>query len=96
MKTIHKHQLELSKTVKLETHEGALILDIQMQNNIPTIWLLVNDKLPKVTRKLEVYGTGWCIDNWMGLEHIKTVQQPGDIQNYVWHIFERHGGYDDN
>jgi len=84
MITIHKYQFELASEFEIEMPDKARVIDVQMQNDIWTMWAMVNTEWPLIKRKFKAYWTG---EELNGLDlfrtHIATVQ---DI--YVWHIFE--------
>lgn len=63
--------------------EGAEIISLQMQGDVPTLWAWVNPKSPMNTRAFVMYGTGWGIGDHPG-KYIGTVQHEG----FVWHYFE--------
>ena len=85
MKIIHKYQL-LNETHSINVPEGAEILSVQTQNNVPCIWMLIN---PKETmfdiRTFFMVGTGNCF-NQEG-KYVGTVQLDGGSS--VMHIFEK-------
>lgn len=85
MKVIHKYQL-LNETHSINVPEGAEILSVQTQNNVPCIWMLIN---PKETmfdiRTFFMVGTGNCF-NQDG-KYIGTCQL--DRGSCVMHIFEK-------
>ena len=63
---------------------GAKILDIQLQHDVPCIWVL--HEKPDIMNCQELYnlqwfGTGWDIPD--KASHIGTVHRNG----FVWHLF---------
>lgn len=63
---------------------GAEILTIDMQNNTPTIWAIVDPEMPVETKVLGIYRTGHPGDVPDISRHLATIQQ----DDFVWHIFE--------
>ena len=64
--------------------KGAEVLCVQMQNDAPQMWVLVDPDAEMERREFIRVGTGW--------EHKKTSksQYVGTYQElpFVWHIFE--------
>jgi len=83
MKTIWKYEFSPMAPNYFEMPNGAEILDIQVQNNTPCHWALVDTKQPKETRTFVIHGTGLKIRD-QKIKHIKTYQSG----LYVWHVFE--------
>ena len=74
----------------LEMPKGAEILTMQLQNEIPCIWALVNPENEKELRNFEIYGTGNNIHCDIGIErkYIGTFQLQSRVA-LVYHLFER-------
>ncbi len=83
--TIWKFELTDSDEQQIEMPEGAQILSVQMQNNKPCLWALVNPdpQIKKEKRIIELKGTGHAIYG-TGRTFIGTFQW-GD---FVGHVFE--------
>jgi len=81
MKTIWKYQI----AVMARMPKGAEILTVQMQNEEPCVWAVVEPDAEKENRYLEVFGTGQPIHEDVERRYIGTFQQPP----FVWHLFER-------
>lgn len=78
MAHIHKFQMD-AFNVTFNTGNGP-VLAFQMQDDIPTIWIAVDEQ--KVDRYFHLLGTGGKVpDNW---DYCGTVQERG----FVWHLFE--------
>lgn len=60
-----------------------IVLDLQVQNGTPTLWLLVNPKWEQMAHTIEMYGTGHDVPD--ANAYIGTVQMP---DGYVWHYFQ--------
>ncbi len=74
--------------VTLELPKGAIVLTIQMQHNVPCIWVLVNPEVEKETRYFKVIGTGHPIeDDLATISYINTFQMHGG--DLVFHLFEK-------
>ena len=73
----------------IDMPQGAEILTVQAQNNIPCIWALVHPENENQPRYFEFYGTGFDIHCDMGIErrYIDTFQL--DSGALVFHLFER-------
>jgi len=80
MKRIYKYKLEDS----VEMPIGAKILSIQMQNNRPYIWALVDTDAECEFRHFEIIGTGHDFPEADNFTYINTFQDGP----FVWHIFE--------
>jgi hypothetical protein len=82
MKTIHKYRLY--NTIALP--EGAQVLTVQLQEDEPYLWALVDDFNPFEKRNFQTVGTGWDLEAraYSNRVYIATFQQNG----FVWHVFE--------
>lgn len=70
----------------IEMPSGAEILSIQVQNNIPCIWALVNTETVMIDNKrFLLVGTGHDIDVVDELKFIGTFQ----LDKLVFHLFEK-------
>lgn len=85
MKTIYKYAVPFITDTPTEVRmpEGAEILDLQIQNRVPTIWALVEPENPTEIRRFNIVGTGWPTPDDCG-DYIATAQD----DPYVWHFFE--------
>ena len=72
----------VSSEAVIKKHEGAKLLDVQIQNGCTCIWAVADVLAKEVATQLVVVGTGWEVSERTG-EYIGTVQQ-GD---FVWHYF---------
>lgn len=85
MRTIHKYQLRDIGVNVVAMPPDSVILTAQMQNNIPTLWALVDtDAKPWEQRTFFVIGTGMEMPPGSG-DYIGTVQEYNGL---VWHVFE--------
>jgi len=91
MKTIWKFEVigDIYGKLKLNMPKEAEILSVQIQNERPQIWALVNDEAEIEERFFEIFGTGHNITGDMGVER----KYIGTFQLYngtlVFHLFER-------
>jgi hypothetical protein len=89
-KTIWKYELKIDDLQNVIMPIGAEILSVQMQNETPCLWALVNpDEKDTDTRYIETFGTGHPVAYDMGStrEFIGTYQTRG----LVFHVFEYTG-----
>jgi len=82
-KTIHKHTVPVDDVLDLPA--GAEILTVQVQDDVPRLWVLVNpDYTETEPRRICTYGTGHPIEG--DVEYIGTFQlRDGSL---VFHVFE--------
>lgn len=89
-KTIHKYQLLVTDEQDVIMPLGARILTIQVQNNIPCAWAIINPNEIQVERKrILLIGTGHKIDDDIlkfNLSYISTFQLKEE--SLVFHAFE--------
>jgi hypothetical protein len=88
---IWKYPLTISDFQLITMPTYAEILSVQVQNDIPCIWALVNPdpEAEMEMRRFEIYGTGHTIQFDMGVDrkYIGTFMTNND--KLVWHLFER-------
>jgi hypothetical protein len=81
---ILKIELKVTASQFLKMPEKSEIMDIQMQNGKPVMWFLTEPDSKEIEVRINIYGTGWEIqDNGTKDEYLATVQD-GD---FVWHFF---------
>lgn len=89
MTTIWKFLLRLEDSQRIEMPSGAEILTVQLQDQQPCLWAVVDvfDGSLTEMRTIEIHGTGNPIENGTIIprRYIATFQQPP----FVWHVFER-------
>ena len=73
---------------ELAMPKDAEILCIQLQNDVPCIWALVDPENENKNRKFRIYGTGHPIEISYNSEHhyIGTFQMANG--SLIWHCFE--------
>jgi hypothetical protein len=85
MKTIYKYPVDVNDTVSVSMPIGSEILCVQMQNDIPCIWALVDNEKDDVLREFTWYGTGHSVKENPG-KYIGTIQMMNG--RLVFHLFE--------
>lgn len=81
MKTVHKYELK-SHDASIKLPLGAEILTVQLQNDRPVLWALIDPGNELVDRFISIVGTGWDVEDSM--KYICTY--PDGYM--VWHVFE--------
>lgn len=85
MKVIHKFSLQQEPLQGIWIPKDATILTVQVQRNIPCLWVLLDPDADKVLRKIVIVGTGQEFPE-EGLRYIGTFQLfEGSL---VFHVFE--------
>lgn len=86
MLRIYKYQLETTGVQEIEMPQGAIILSLQTQNEVPCIWALVNPNTTVTKRTFMIFGTGHKIEMDKNLQHVGTYQLNNGF--FVGHCFE--------
>lgn len=86
MKTIWKYPIQIEDRQTILVPQGAELLTVQMQNNAPFVWALVNPDNTEMPRVLDLYGTGHPIKDYGPGKYVGTFQSNGGM--FVWHLFE--------
>lgn len=85
MITIYKYQFEIAGRVEIEMPAGANVLSIQLQDDKPTVWAMVETTYSLERRVFRIYGTGHKLDMFATEgRYLGTIQ----LEGLVWHIFE--------
>lgn len=87
MKTIWKYTLPVGDG-EINMRQGAEILTVQTQGNIPYLWAIVDTEKTKGTRKFILRGTGHIFTGEEG-KYIGTFQLIN--LGLVFHVFEKKG-----
>jgi len=87
--TIWKFEMEIKNFQLVSMPEGAEILSAKAQNEIPTIWALVNPENKKEARSFFIIMTGKEIPRNCAMKYISTIQIMKGLYQYVMHIFEK-------
>lgn len=88
---IFKYPIEITGTQEILLPDGAQILTIQIQNDIPCIWALVNPNLVNTSRIIHIFGTGHDISDTKPdtyRKYIATFQTCRFTTPLVFHVFE--------
>jgi hypothetical protein len=84
-KKIYKYQLGFTDVQIIDMPADAQILTVQVQNEVPCIWAMVNPGAPVMKRTIETIGTGHDV-HITGRSYIGTYQlRSGAL---VFHVFE--------
>ena len=82
--TIHKYALGIGDhTISMPW--DSEILCVQMQYNMPQMWVRCDQSKMTASRKISVRGTGHILTGWEG-KYIGTFQAGGG--DLVWHVFD--------
>lgn len=85
MKSIWKFPLKAEGKQSIVIPEGAVLLDVQTQHQIPCLWALVDPEAEQETRLVITHGTGHPVGEDTGA-YIGTYQINGG--SLVFHVFE--------
>ena len=90
MKRIFKYSIPLQGEFDKDLPIGAEILSFQSQNDLPYIWVIIDEDADVEKRRFRIYGTGHPIERTVNedisLHFIGTIQiLAGGL---VWHLFE--------
>lgn len=88
-RVIWKYHLDLVRNERIRMPKGSDILSFKIQNNRPTIWVMVDtEETEEVEEVFNIVGTGYPIEiadhTSLILGYIESVQY-GDL---VWHLFK--------
>ena len=84
-KTIWKFELPPDGLISMPL--GAQVLDVQIQDDRPVMWALVDPDARCSVIRLALYGTGQTVPNRPG-NYLGTFQQHGGA--LVWHVFSEY------
>ena len=90
-KQIYKYPLTPVDIQIIKMPKGAEILSLQVQNNVPCIWALVDKTQSEEERYFETFATGERIIFTSRTErtHVGTYQLSSG--RYIFHVFENVG-----
>lgn len=86
MKTVYKYDLKGIREQSILMPLDAEVLCVQMQNNEPKIWALVDSENPNELVNFFIFGTGHEIKIKENLKYIGTFQTQNKI--FVFHVFK--------
>lgn len=84
MKTVRKYELGPAKTQSIWMPGHANILSVQLQDDKPVLWALVDPTIPNEERRFRLVWTGEEISNLVYPVYIGTFQAGPT----AWHLFE--------
>ncbi len=88
---IWKYAVSLADVFEIAMPEGATILTVQMQVDVPVLWAIVDPDAPRVWRQIAIIGTGHVFGaDPQAILYLGTFQQSGG--RLVWHLFEAFRG----
>ena len=83
--TIWKYVLVIDDVQYIEMPMGAKLLDVQMQNGNPCLWVLVNPNAERESRAIYMRGTGHNANHVKDLTYVATFQMHnGEL---IFHVF---------
>lgn len=85
MKTIWKFPLGFNGKNCIEVPEGALLLAVDNQQEVPCLWFQVDDKVDKEKRYFSIYSTDHPMPDET-CDHVGTFLMMGG--QLVFHVFE--------
>lgn len=83
---VYKYQLEVThRRILINPSTDWKLLSLQLQDRVPTLWLLVNPDL-QVTHRVVMVGTGYFFKL---SDFVPKVEPLGSVQigSFVWHYF---------
>lgn len=86
---IYKYPVSIDDVIRIQMPLQAEFLTLQVQNDIPCLWVLVDPENELEERIFEMYGTGYSIECNSSIErkYLGTFQLREGI--LVYHLFER-------
>ena len=85
MRTIYKYPIETATAdFTLGLPSDAKVLTLQIQNEIPTLWVELDPKAEAEPRQFQICGTGHRIPD--NANYIGTWQEREGL--FVWHLYE--------
>lgn len=82
---IWKWPLMVTREQTMIVPDNSRILHLGVQDNVPTLWLLVDPEKARVRWHIKMFGTGWGPEETSMLLHIGTAIL--DDGQAVWHYF---------
>lgn len=93
MKTIYKYPIEITDSQVIKLPKEYRVLTVQIQNNNPFLWALVDTDNDLEDAEILIIGTGHGIQNIETMEYISTIQ----VNNgkLIFHVFRRKKFYEE-
>jgi len=85
MEIIYKYAVAIEDEQKISMRRNATILSVQMQGNVPFLWVRCNPNVGEEARVFIIRGTGQTLPHNVG-RFIGTFQVQGGA--LVFHLFE--------
>jgi hypothetical protein len=87
MRKIFKYPFSVSDKIEINMPSEAEILSVQVQDEVPCIWAIVNTDSKIKIHTFFIYGTGQNVLGWdNGMNYIGTFQLFGG--KFVGHLFD--------
>ena len=83
---IWKYPIQTVGEQELEISPGATILDIQLQDGDPYMWIIIDTEKKVEKRILRIYGTGHTLDDNANINNYLGTYQTKN--GFVWHVFD--------
>lgn len=86
MRTIWKFPLVWADIQSIAIPEEYVLLSVQIQRDVPTLWAIVDEKKPNKNVEIICHGTGHAVDKKIDkgrFDYLGTVQH----DNLVFHFF---------
>ncbi len=90
MIAIHKFPLLVTDRQTIQIPAYSRLLTVKLQDDVPTIWAMVDTTQEMIERDIVMFGTGQPIIKGLLLSFIGTVQIVNEGDSFIWHIFEDH------
>ena len=80
--------MPIEDSFSLELPADAQFLTLELQNNWPMLWFMMDKDAERVYKHFCIVGTGQEMPIWYGvrLKYLGTIQ----IDGFVWHLFQKH------
>jgi hypothetical protein len=84
MITIYKYLIDITDRQTIKLPADAEFLKVDVQNDTPYLWAMVNTSKQNIDYDIVIYGTGHDIRSWETLKHIGSFFHKN---TFVWHVF---------
>ena len=82
---VWKYEIPVADRPQISMPEGATILMVAEQNDVPCIWVRVDPSRPVMPRRFQFAGTGHPLPDGVG-RHVGSIMLSG--ASFVFHLFE--------